>query len=91
MCRAAVDKILAVTQGAEDRRGRVTAWAGAVLAEAIALAPPSRAAEVDCVVLMALGLFYETPIDSRLKSEDRMLEHLKSLGEETRRCSSIRA
>ena len=77
--RAAVDKILAVTKAPKIA---VVGFCmgGAVLAEAIALRHLT-AAEVDCVVLMALGLFYEAPIDGRLKSEDRLLEHLKSLGE----------
>ena len=48
---------------------------GAVAAEAIALGHLENA-DVDRVVLIALGLFYEAPIDSRLKSEERILERL---------------
>jgi cholesterol oxidase len=48
---------------------------GGILAEAIALhhVDPD---ELDCVVLMTLALFYTTPLDGRLKSEDRILERL---------------
>ena len=46
-----------------------------ILAESIALGH-LKDAGVDRVVLSALGLFYETSIDSRLKSEDRILERL---------------
>jgi cholesterol oxidase len=48
----------------------------AILAEAVALGHISHA-DVDCVVLMTLGLFYETAIDGRLKSDDRILERLR--------------
>ncbi len=48
----------------------------AVLSEAIALGV-GKAACLDYVVLMTLGLFYETPIDGRLKGEDRILERLR--------------
>ena len=47
----------------------------AVVAEAVALKHIS-AVHVDRIVLMTLGLFYEAPIDSRLKSEERILERL---------------
>jgi hypothetical protein len=48
-----------------------------VLAEAIARGRlKSHLWSVDCVVLMTLGLFYETPRDGRLKSEERILERL---------------
>ncbi len=47
----------------------------AVVAEAVALGHVD-AANVDRIVLIALGLFYEAPVDSRLKSEERILEHL---------------
>lgn len=47
----------------------------AVIAEAVALGHVD-AANVDRIVLIALGLFYEAPVDSRLKSEERILEHL---------------
>jgi pimeloyl-ACP methyl ester carboxylesterase len=47
----------------------------AILAESIALGH-LKDAGIDRVVLSALGLFYETAIDSRLKSEDRILERL---------------
>jgi pimeloyl-ACP methyl ester carboxylesterase len=50
---------------------------GGVLAEAIALGCVT-ADDLDYVVLMTLGLFYEVPIDGRLKSEDRTLERLES-------------
>ena len=40
---------------------------GAILAEALALGCVT-ADDLDCVVLMTLGLFYETSIDGRLKS-----------------------
>jgi cholesterol oxidase len=49
----------------------------AVLAEAVALGHVT-AADLDCLVLMTLGLFYETPVDGRLKGEDRILEKLKN-------------
>lgn len=45
----------------------------AVIAEAIAL---GHTQEIDRIVLLSLGLFYEAPIDSRLKSEERILERL---------------
>ena len=45
----------------------------AVIAEAVAR---GYIPEVDRIVLLALGLFYEAPIDSRLKSEERILERL---------------
>lgn len=48
----------------------------AVLAEAVALGHIGDD-DVDRLVLMTLGLFYETPIDGRLKSDDRILERLK--------------
>ena len=48
----------------------------AILAEAVALKHISHD-DVDCVVLMTLGLFYETAIDGRLKSDDRILERLR--------------
>ena len=47
-----------------------------ILAEAIARGR-LRSTGVECVVLMTLGLFYETPIDGRLKSEERILERLR--------------
>jgi pimeloyl-ACP methyl ester carboxylesterase len=46
----------------------------AVVAEAVAMG--HVAADVNRIVLIALGLFYEAPIDSRLKSEERILERL---------------
>jgi pimeloyl-ACP methyl ester carboxylesterase len=46
-----------------------------VLAEAVALGHVTDDC-VDRVVLMTLGLFYETPIDGRLKTEERLLERL---------------
>ena len=48
---------------------------GGILAEAIALGHVHFPV-IDRVVLMTLGLFYETPIDGRLKSDDRGLERL---------------
>ena len=51
-----------------------------ILAETIArgcLKRDGPGPRVDCVVLMTLGLFYETPMDGRLKSEERILERLK--------------
>ena len=60
-------------------RGRISVlghcMGSGVVAEAVALGHIA-AAEVDRVVLIALGLFYEAPIDSRLKSEERILERL---------------
>jgi len=59
-----------------------------VLAEAIArkhvnpftdsssLTPKDK--DIDCVVLLTLGLFYETPLDSRMKSEERVLDRLRA-------------
>jgi len=49
---------------------------GAILSEAIALGHITEA-YVDRIVLMTMGLFYETPIDGRLKSEERVLERLR--------------
>jgi pimeloyl-ACP methyl ester carboxylesterase len=46
---------------------------GAALAESVALGHITEA-HVDCIVLMTLALFYEAPIDGRLKCEDRVLE-----------------
>jgi hypothetical protein len=61
----------------------------AILAEAVALGHV-RPNEVDCIVLSALGLFYETPIDGRLKSEERILEQLQVESEgQGRPCVSI--
>lgn len=51
-----------------------------ILAESIArgaLNVTGAKYRVDRVVLMTLGLFYETPADGRLKSEERILERLK--------------
>ena len=51
-----------------------------VLAEAIARGhvPTGKSGDLDCVVFLTLALFYEAPVDSRLKSEERILEQLKS-------------
>jgi pimeloyl-ACP methyl ester carboxylesterase len=49
----------------------------AVLAEALALGCITDT-DVDCLVLMTLGLFYTVPIDGRLKSEDHTLEELQN-------------
>lgn len=50
-----------------------------VLSEAIAMGHINKTeVEVDCVVLMTLGLFYEPPLDGRLKVQDRVLESLTS-------------
>ena len=49
---------------------------GAILAESVALRHITEK-DVDDIVLMALGLFYEAAIDGRMKSEDRILEQLK--------------
>ena len=46
----------------------------AVIAEAVARG--SIAGQIDRIVLLALGLFYEAAIDSRVKSEERILERL---------------
>jgi cholesterol oxidase len=48
----------------------------AVLAESVARGCIT-AEQVDAIVLMTLGLFYQTPIDGRLKSDDRLLERLE--------------
>ena len=54
---------------------------GAVIAEAVASGHLERPElNVDRVALLALGLFYEAPIDSRLKSEERLLERLVNTG-----------
>lgn len=45
------------------------------IAEAVALGHVTTS-DVDCIVLSTLGLFYEAPLDSRLKSEERVLERL---------------
>jgi hypothetical protein len=49
----------------------------AVLAEAIAM-NHITVDEVDRVVLLTLGLFYEAPLDSRIKSEERILDRLRA-------------
>jgi Alpha/beta hydrolase family len=49
---------------------------GAILAESVALRHITEE-NVDCIVLMTLGLFYEATIDGRVKCEDRILEHLE--------------
>lgn len=52
---------------------------GAILAESVALRHVNKKdneEDVDCIVLMTLGLFYEATIDGRVKCEDRILEHL---------------
>ena len=49
---------------------------GAILAESVALGHIT-AKDVDSIVLMTLGLFYEATIDGRVKCEDRILEQLK--------------
>jgi cholesterol oxidase len=46
----------------------------AVIAEAVACGCIEN--DIDRVVLLALGLFYDAAIDSRLKSEERILERL---------------
>ncbi len=48
-----------------------------VLAEAIAQEHVTHE-RVDCIVLLTLGLFYETPLDSRMKSEERILDRLRA-------------
>jgi pimeloyl-ACP methyl ester carboxylesterase len=48
----------------------------AVIAEAVALGHVTSDA-LDCLILMTLGLFFETPVDGRLKCEDRILERLR--------------
>ena len=48
---------------------------GGILAEAVARGH-LETLPVDRIVLLALGLFYETPIDGRLKSDERLLEQL---------------
>lgn len=48
----------------------------AILAEAIALGHLERY-PIERAVLMAMALFYDTPIDGRLKSEERVLERLR--------------
>ena len=59
-----------------------------VIAEAVAMGHVT-AAEVDSIVLSTLGLFYEAPIDSRLKSEERVLERLGQSNGRTRALSAI--
>ena len=49
---------------------------GAILAESVALGHITDK-DVDNIVIMALGLFYEATIDGRVKCEDRILEELK--------------
>ena len=46
----------------------------AVIAEAIATGSTGK--DINRIVLLALGLFYQAAIDSRLKSEERVLERL---------------
>jgi cholesterol oxidase len=58
----------------------------AILAEAIALSHITSR-EIDRIVLMALGLVYQSPIDGRLKSEDRALERVRhATGDTTLLC-----
>jgi hypothetical protein len=59
-----------------------------ILAEAIARGCLAHE-EIDCVVLSTLGLFYITPIDSRLKSEDRVLERLAHTSPKGPACATI--
>lgn len=56
-----------------------------VLAEAIACGHvrTGDSKDLDRVVLSTLALFYEAPADSRMKSEERILEQLKSAPGET--------
>ena len=49
---------------------------GATVAESVALGHITEK-DVDCIVLMTLGLFYEATIDGRVKCEDRILEQLE--------------
>jgi pimeloyl-ACP methyl ester carboxylesterase len=67
----------------------------AITAEAVALghvnkapqgAVGSTATDVERIVLMTLGLFYETPVDGKLKSADRVLERIACERPETGRC-----
>jgi pimeloyl-ACP methyl ester carboxylesterase len=51
----------------------------AAIAEAVALGT-AKAGDVGCIVLSALGLFYEAPIESRIKAEERILERLMQRG-----------
>jgi pimeloyl-ACP methyl ester carboxylesterase len=59
-----------------------------VLAEAIARECVTHD-QVDCIVLLTLGLFYEAPLDSRMKSEERILDRLKAEMAATREFTRI--
>jgi hypothetical protein len=73
----------------ELRGGRATEIAvvghclgAAILAQAIAEGSVSRQEHaVSHVVLLTLGLFYEPPLDGRLKTQDPVLERLLATGE----------
>ena len=79
--RAAMEDLPAAIR--EMRRRKVEApisllghcMGSTVIAEAVAMGDVTPK-DVDCIVLSTLGLFYEAPIDSRLKSEERILERL---------------
>jgi hypothetical protein len=74
----ALNKIREI-RGDAERIGAVGHCLGAgVLAQAIASGsvPKQEPPPLTHVVLLTLGLFYETPLESRLKSEDRALERL---------------
>src|SRR5687767_2270742 len=67
----------------------------AITAEAVALEHVNKdphetvgltATDVERVVLMTLGLFYETPVDGKLKSADRVLERIACERPETGPC-----
>lgn len=72
------DAIAAMRRQGVDQRIAILGFCmgGAILAEAVALGHIDEN-YVDCIVLMALGLFYEATIDGRVKCEDRILEQLK--------------
>ncbi len=74
---AAIERVLDVTKASSV--GAVGFCMGsAVLAESIALG--HAAGLIDHLVLMTLGLFYETPIDGRVKSDQHLLERLARTG-----------
>ncbi len=75
--RAAIQKIRELRGWQKPIAALGFCMGSAVLAEAVAEEHITDQ-DVDCLVLMTLGLFYTVPIDGRLKSEDRTLEELRT-------------
>lgn len=76
---AALEKIEEVREGVESIGVIGFCMGGGILAQSIATGVLEEFPEVRHIVLMTLGLFYATPFDGTLKSQDRILERLRSL------------